>query len=101
MKVKIFCFLAAANVIWAVCAATDTLAVTAPKTDQERIDSLIKQNQMLTELVTSLKIESERPRTKEEAFTDCMQAAKGSRSAMAAESIGGHCDQLLKKQADK
>jgi hypothetical protein len=96
MKVKLLGFLFAVNLISAVCATADTVTVGAPKTDQERIDSLIRENQMLTEMISGLKLESERPKTKEEAFVACMQAAKGSPSAMAAESIGGHCDQLLR-----
>ena len=71
--------------------------VSSLKSDQERIDYLIKQNQMLIEVIKSLKAESDRPKTKEEAFAACMQAAKGATNPMSAESIGGHCDQLLKK----
>lgn len=97
MKIRIFGFLVAINLVSAMYAVADTPAMTAPTTDQQRIDSLIKQNQMLTDMVTRLRIDSERPKTKEEAFSACMQAAKGSSSAMAAESIGGHCDQLLRK----
>ena len=96
MNIKIFGFVVATCLASGMCAAADTSAVTPPTTDQERIDSLIKQNQLLTEIITGLKAESERPKTREEVFTACMQAAKGS-SAMAAESIGGHCDQLLRK----
>ena len=65
--------------------------------DSQRVDYLIRQNQLLVEEIQRLKAESDKPKTKEEAFVACMQAAKGQTSPMAAESIGGHCDQLLKK----
>lgn len=65
--------------------------------DKERIDLLIQQNQSLTEQNAKLHAQCELPKTKEAAFAACMQAAKGQTSAMAAESVGGHCDQLLKK----
>ena len=81
------------------CAAVadDKPASSAAMSDKERIDSLIRQNQMLVEEQTKLKSQCEIPRTKEQNFAMCMQAAKGETSAMAAESIGEHCDQLLKK----
>lgn len=71
--------------------------VAAPMTEKERLDILIKQNRLLTEENLKLRAQSERPKTKEEAFALCMQAAKGNDSAMAAESIGEHCDKLLGK----
>lgn len=69
----------------------------AAMSDKERIDSLIRQNQILAEDNATLRSQCEKPKTREEAFAACMQAAKGGSSPMAAESIGGHCDQLLKK----
>ena len=97
MKVKIFPLLLIASLIAGPCAAADASKLIAPKTDHERIDSLLQQNQILIETIRSLKLESERPKTREEAFAACMQAAKGETSPMTAESIGGHCDQILKK----
>ena len=79
------------------CAAADMPSATTALTDQQRIDSLTHQNQMLVEEIKALQAEYERPRTIEETFAACMQAARGTTSAMAAESIGGHCDKLLKK----
>lgn len=76
------------------CAAQDK---PAPMSDKERVDYLIKQNQMLMEENARLRKESSLPRTKEEAFAVCMLAAKGETSAMAAESIGEHCDHILKR----
>jgi hypothetical protein len=52
---------------------------------------------MLIEENQKLRVLADRPKTKEEAFAICMQATKGHDSAMAAESIGGHCDKLLGK----
>ncbi len=78
------------------CVAAEAPPAT-PETDQQRIDSLIGQNRMLAEEIKGLQVEYERPKSKEEAFAACMQAAKGATSAMAAESIGEHCDQLLKR----
>jgi len=69
----------------------------SPLSDKERIDALIKQNQMLIEDNMRLRAIAERPKTREEIFATCMQATKGETSAMAAESIGEHCDQLLKR----
>ena len=78
-------------------AAEPASAPPATMTDKERLDYLIRQNQLLTEDNSTLRTQCERPKTREEAFAACMQAAKGQTSPMAAESIGGHCDQLLKK----
>jgi hypothetical protein len=97
MKNAIATFLVAASLASSVCAAQDHPTAPAPMQDKERIDYLIKQNQMLLEENIKLKGQCERPSTKEEAFASCMQAAKGGTSAMAAESIGSHCAQLLKK----
>src|ERR1700730_14976368 len=98
MKLIIVSLLIAAGFVsGSLHAAEEMPGPTALKSDQERIDYLIKQNQMLIEVIKSLKAESDRPKTKEEAFAACMQAAKGATNPMSAESIGGHCDQLLKK----
>lgn len=85
-----------------VARAADATApqATAPQaaalTAEQRIDALILENQALAEQVRRLASEAARPRTREEAFASCMQAAGGKTSAMAAESIGSHCAQLLK-----
>lgn len=79
------------------CLAAEVPSLPMPETDQQRIDSLIHQNQLLAESLASLRNEVERPRTREEAFATCMQAARGTSSAMAAESIGAHCDKLLRQ----
>jgi len=76
------------------CAAQDK---PAPLSDRERVDYLLKQNQMLMEENARLRKQSNQPHTKEEAFAVCMLAAKGETSAMAAESIGEHCNQILKR----
>ena len=89
-------FLAVATGMYAAHAEANP-APTTPLSDNQRIDSLIRQNQVLVEEIQRLRTEAERPKTKEEAFAACMQAAKGQISPMAAESIGGHCDLLLKK----
>lgn len=86
-----FCFACAAN------AAEPAAPAQAPMSDKERIDFLIRQNKALVDENERLHGLCERPKTKEEAFAACMQAAKGDKSPMAAESIGEHCDQLLKK----
>jgi hypothetical protein len=89
-------FLALAGGFFAADAIANPLPA-APLSDTQRIDSLIRQNQILVEEIQRLRAEAERPKTKEEAFAACMQAARGQSSPMAAESIGGHCDLLLKK----
>lgn len=97
MKNTIAILLLASGFASAVCAAESRPESTAPMSDKQRIDGLIRQNQMLMEENARLKGQGTRSRTKEEAFAMCMQAAKGQTSPMAAESIGSHCDQLLKK----
>ena len=64
--------------------------------DSQRIDYLLRLNQSLMEEIQRITADLERPKTKEQNFVACMQAAKGQTSAMAAESIGSHCNQLLK-----
>ena len=81
--------------ITGVCVAGDKPA-TAPMSDQQVIDNLVQQNKML--IAENLRL-SKRPTTREEAFAMCMQAAKGDKGAMAAESVGEHCDQLLKQRS--
>jgi hypothetical protein len=98
MKLVIAPFLVAAVLVSASSfAAEEALDPAAPKSNQERIDSLVQQNQALIEEIKRLRVEAERPKTQEETFAACMQAAKGQTSPMAAESIGEHCDQLLKR----
>ena len=97
MRNTLLSLLIAASAISGLSAAQEVPESAALKSDHDRVDALIRQNQLLIETIKSLKLESDRPKTKEEAFAACMQAAKGVRSPMAAESIGGHCDQLLKR----
>ncbi len=93
----IVAFILGVSVVAAAAQAAEPNPSAAPTSDSQRIDSLIRQNQLLAEEIQKLRAESDRPKTKEEAFAACMQAAKGQTSPMAAESIGGHCDLLLKK----
>jgi hypothetical protein len=97
MKRPIALFVLASSLASSTYAADPSAAPAAAISDTQRIDHLIRQNQSLIEENQRLRGECERPKTKEEAFAACMQAAKGQNSPMAAESIGGHCDQLLKK----
>ena len=97
MKTIIACLLVATCAAGAALAAEPATAPSAPLSAEQRIDALIQQNQALVEQVKRLATEADRPKTREEAFASCMQAARGQSSAMAAESIGSHCDQLLKK----
>lgn len=80
-----------------VGAATAFAADPAPATDKERIDYLMRQSQRQSEEIAQLKTEVARPKSRQEAFAQCMQAAGTAPSAMAAESIGEHCDKLLKQ----
>jgi Tfp pilus assembly protein PilN len=75
--------------------AADPAASAAASSDKALIDYLIRQDQLHTEEIARLKAELARPKTRQEAFAACMQAARG-QSALAAESIGEHCDKLLK-----
>jgi Tfp pilus assembly protein PilN len=75
--------------------ATEPAASAPSSSDKALMDYLIRQDQLHTEEIARLKAELGRPKTRQEAFAACMQAAKG-QSAMAAESIGEHCDRLLK-----
>jgi hypothetical protein len=97
MKISIAIFLLATTLSSPVLADEPISTGTSALSDAQRIDSLIQQNRILTETNAELRTQCDRPKTKEEAFAACMQAAKGGSSPMAAESIGGHCDQLLKK----
>lgn len=94
MKTIFTTLLLAGALVSTHCAAQDK---PAPLSDKERVDYLIKQNQMLMEENARLRKQSNQPHTKEEAFAVCMLAAKGETSAMAAESIGEHCDHILKR----
>lgn len=77
-----------------VTAAQDK-APSSPLSDKDRVDALIKQNQLLLDENARL---NGLPKTREQAFAVCMQAAKGT-GAMAAESIGEHCKQVLRSEA--
>jgi hypothetical protein len=90
-------FILASCLVSGAPAADPAATAATPVSDGQRIDLLIRQNQSLLEENQRLKGECARPKTKDEAFAACMQAAKGQTSPMAAESIGGHCDQLLRK----
>ncbi len=72
------------------------LAADAPMTDKDRIDQLIAQNKALIAQNALLLEQCDRPKTKEEAFAQCMQAARGEKGAMATESVSASCRQLLK-----
>lgn len=76
--------------------AAPVFAGDAPLTDKERIDQLIEQNKMLIAQNARLAEQCERPKTKEEAFAQCMQAARGEKGAMATEAVGSNCRLLLK-----
>ena len=65
--------------------------------DKERIDYLIRQDQLHTAEIARLKAEIDRPKTRAELFAACMQAAKSQTSAMGAEAVGEHCDKLWKQ----
>jgi hypothetical protein len=97
MKSTIAFILAISSAVFGAQAAEPNQTNAAPLSDSQRIDYLTRQNQLLLEEIQRLRADSARPKTKEEAFAACMQAAKGQTSPMAAESIGGHCDLLLKQ----
>jgi hypothetical protein len=97
MKNLILTLLIASGLPCGATSAQERTASAAPMSEHERIDMLLKQNHMLMEENSRLRSLADRPQTKEEAFAMCMQAAKGDKGAMAAESVGGHCDQLLKR----
>jgi len=75
--------------------ALPALAADAPPT-KEQLEELIQQNKTLIAQNAMLLERHERPRSKEEAFAHCMQAARGEKSAMATESVSASCRQLLK-----
>ncbi len=97
MKNTIAILLIASSVVCGVHAAEPSPIKVENLSDSQRVDYLIRQNQLLAEEIQRLQVDSARPKNKEDAFAACMQAAKGQTSPMAAESIGDHCDQLLKK----
>lgn len=84
------------TLLLAASLAAPAFGAEAPPTDKDRIDQLIAQNKALIAQNTLLLEQCERPRTKEEAFAQCMQAARGDKGAMATESVGASCRQLLK-----
>jgi hypothetical protein len=88
--------LVAATTAFGAYAAEPSSQPAESLSDSQRIDYLLRLNQSLMDEIQRLTADFERPKTKEETFVACMQAAKGQTSAMAAESIGSHCDQLLK-----
>ncbi len=95
MKIILASLLVAAGLVSSAFAA-DPGASAASPSDKALIDFLVRQDQVHTDEIARLKAESARPKSRAEAFAACMQAARGQTSAMAAESIGTHCDQLLK-----
>ena len=84
------------TLLLAASLAAPAFASDAPMTDKERIDQLIEQNRMLIAQNARLAEQCERPRTREEAFAQCMQAARGEKGAMATESVSANCRLLLK-----
>ena len=97
MKSAIVSILVASGAAVASHAAEPNPTAATPLSDSQRIESLIHQNQLLVEQIQRLTIDLERPRTKAEAFASCMQATKGQTNPMAAESIGEHCDLIMKR----
>ncbi|XLZ68165.1 hypothetical protein ABT364_16605 [Massilia sp. SR12] len=85
-----------ATLLLAASFTAPALASDAPMTDKERIDQLIQQNKALLAQNAQLLDQCDRPKSKEEAFAQCMQAARGDKGAMATESVGASCRQLLK-----
>ncbi len=84
------------TLLLAASLAAPAFAADAPMTDKERIDQLIEQNKMLIAQNARLSEQCDRPKTKEEAFAQCMQAARGEKGAMATESVSANCRLLLK-----
>lgn len=84
------------TLLLAASLAAPAAAADAPLSDKQRIDDLIQQNKMLIAQNAQLMEQCERPKTKEEAFAHCMQAARGEKGAMATESVGATCRLLLK-----
>lgn len=80
----------------ASCTAPALAADAPPMTDKERIDQLIQQNKALIAQNSLLLERCDRPKTREEAFAQCMQAARGEKGAMATESVSANCRLLLK-----
>jgi len=83
-----------------VAHAAEPAASTAPPptvSDKERIDYLIRQDQLHTAEIARLKAEIDRPKSRAELFVACMQAAKSQTSAMGAEAVGEHCDKLWRQ----
>jgi hypothetical protein len=97
MKSAIALILVASSAAIAAHAAESDPTSATPLSDSQRIESLVRQNQLLVEEIQRLRINLERPKTREEAFASCMQATTGQTNPMAAESIGEHCDLLLKR----
>ena len=88
--------LALASSVFAAEAATIAPPGTTAS-DKERIEYLIRQDQLHTEEIARLKAEIDRPKTRPELFAACMQAAKSQTTAMGAEAVGEHCDKLWKQ----
>ncbi len=85
-----------ATALLAASLACPAFAADAPLSDKERIDQLIQQNKMLIAQNAQLLEQCGRPQTKEQAFAQCMQAARGEKGAMATESVSANCRLLLK-----
>lgn len=97
MKSAIVSILVASSAAVAAHAAESNPAAATQMSEGQRIESLIRQNLLLVEEIQRLRIDLEKPKTREEAFASCMQATRGQTNPMAAESIGEHCDLILKK----
>jgi hypothetical protein len=92
--------IAMSAVLVASARAGEPAASTVPPasaSDKERIDYLIRQEQLHAEEIARLKAEVSRPKSKAELFALCMLAARNQTSAMGAESIGEHCDRIWKE----
>ena len=95
---KVSCITLAIGLGFVATAHAETISgVPAPGSDGERIAFLLAQNERNRADIARLEAElSAKPKSREEVFAMCMQATLGQTSAMAAESIGSHCDLLLK-----
>ncbi len=94
---KLACTVLALSLGAVSIASAQTAPSTAPATDSERIAFLVEQDRRHGEDIARLEAAlAAKPKSKEEAFAMCMQATRGQANPMTAESIGEHCDRLLK-----